>query len=160
MPPVNQEIACFNWHGPILLIPSAITKQKLSGKFVDNFQINVVSKGKQTFAHALAIAVNHAPGNKATHYEVHKTLGLILYWHLPNLGAGRVAYPFPFTMSLQVLTDFVWEWLLQTEPSTPEPDHDGSNSRGFCVYTGAWGAVESSPYSFVAIRPEWAMHGK
>lgn len=53
----------------------------------------------------------------------------------------------------------VWYWLESAEYEQ-EPDHDGSNIKGWRLFNEAWGQVFDDPYALVAITPEWALAGK
>jgi hypothetical protein len=69
---------------------------------------------------------------------------------------------FPFVLKkedISFLTDFVSKWLSQVDYGT-EPDHDGSNGKGWTVWNDSWGRVNGEWQSFVAIKPTWAMYGK
>lgn len=70
-------------------------------------------------------------------------------------------HPFPFKMKrVEDLLPFVTGWLKETDYGN-EPDHDGSNGKGWRVYNHNWGQVIGcGSYSFVAIEPAWAMYGK
>jgi hypothetical protein len=54
----------------------------------------------------------------------------------------------------------VTAWLEEVDYGE-EPDHDGSNGKGWRVYCDQWGHVgEYRDRAFVAIEPRWAMYGK
>lgn len=65
----------------------------------------------------------------------------------------------PFKMDFKAASDFAWNWLQQTDYGE-EPDHDGSNGRGWTIFNGDWGHVFHAWQGIIAIRPEWAMYGK
>jgi hypothetical protein len=69
------------------------------------------------------------------------------------------ATPLPYKMNFEQALSFVQGWL-QNAGYGPQPDHDGSNSKGWRVYNEAWGHVNDDWAGFVAIEPVWALHGK
>lgn len=147
---------------------------------MDNFKIRIVGEGKDSLAQALAIAFRHnCPGGKVTHYtqrnmvvdrhyygdpvtthtETWKdsTTGvptLILLWSDDKQGALL-----PYPMGLERATQFVEGWLEGVERG-PQPDHDGSNGKGWFVFTDDWGHVAGREYGVIGIQPAWAMYGK
>jgi hypothetical protein len=62
-------------------------------------------------------------------------------------------------LSARALLPFVHEWLGGVH-YPPEPDIDGSVSKGWRVFTTAWGHVLADAYGICAIQPCWALHGK
>ncbi len=105
---------------------------------------------------ALEIAFESAPGRKATHYKVYDNK-LVLAW---SESAGEGFIPFLVPLTAETAVDMVKEWLKNDAEYGSEPDHDGSNSRSWRVYNETWGLIDHNHYAFVAIAPEWAMHGK
>lgn len=69
--------------------------------------------------------------------------------------AHRLMYP----MDARAASDLVWNWLQQADYGT-QPDHDGSNGKGWHIFTGAWGHVFDAYQGIAAICPTWAMYGK
>jgi hypothetical protein len=146
---------------------------------MDNLQLDITSQGRTALERAIQLIWDNCPGGFATHcdivkltHEVHyygePTSGhytttkvttdgiptMILYWHEASKGK-ELPYPFDRDHSI----DFIWNWLQGTE-FPPEPDIDGSCSKGWRVFNEAWGHVAGNHYAIVAIQPEWAMHGK
>lgn len=80
---------------------------------------------------------------------------LILHWS----DYANTATKLPFTMNVEQTTDFVWTWLNYAHYGE-EPDHDGSNEKGFRVFTESWGHVNDDHSTMCAIAPAWAMYGK
>ena len=85
--------------------------------------------------------------------------GIVLLW-----GEDRVrlikATPLPFPLAVDAAVNFLWDWL-ETADFGQEPDHDGSNGKGFIVTTGDfWGHVEGSRYAFIGVYADWQMYGK
>lgn len=68
--------------------------------------------------------------------------------------------PFPSPMTAEQVQPMVEAWLAQATYG-PEPDHDGSNEKGWRVYNEEWTHVATFRTSaFVAIEPIWLLHGK
>lgn len=118
----------------------------------DNFQFDITGA---PLKQCLDIAILGAPGKKVVGWRVdEKPNRLVLYWS-NNEGAT----PLPAPLSGEALLGFVQAWLESVEYGS-EPDHDGSNSRGWRVYNEQWGQVAGNFYAFAAIEPVWLMHGK
>lgn len=132
---------------------------------MDNRTFDITSEGHAALRHALAIPF-YTAGVRATHYLM-TTIpnGYEGRWarDIPTLALYNRAAPkalvLPFTLGHDGATEFVNSWLSQVDYG-PEPDHDGSNGKGFRVFTGKWGEVHGSDGAFVAIQPKWAEYGK
>lgn len=130
---------------------------------MDNFELKVVSEGKDTLLLAMRLAFIEY--EKASHWRVDDEKGMILYWSVsdsPFTGKEQIK-PFITPLNAEQITEQVWLWLEGADIEKydgPEPDHDGSNGRGFCLYTEEWGKIGDEDYAFVAIKPTWAMYGK
>lgn len=84
---------------------------------------------------------------------------LAFFWSTPKGEINDAAHPFivkPSNLTLALMID---AWLTETE-FPQQPDHDGSNSRGWRIYNETWGHVEGSFYGCFAVEPRWQMHGK
>lgn len=129
---------------------------------MDNFHIDIVCKGKDVLAKALDIAFAGKGYSTArvTHYAITPEKGLILMDCRYGKPSNPAAVALPFTLDPQGAADFAHRWLQETADYGREPDHDGDNSKGWRVYTEGWGMIGSDYHAFVAIKPEWAMHGK
>lgn len=148
---------------------------------MDNRVIDVTSEGNEGIALALKLIWPNAIGGKATHYLIaphawetayygHKecptshstslvtrpngTPTLILLWGEEG-GANKLPYPLDFGGT----TQFIENWLKEV-PYGPEPDHDGSNGKGWHMFTEGWGHVANLHYAIVGVQPAWAMYGK
>jgi len=122
----------------------------------DNCALLIVSEGRNMFEHAMHLAFDNAPGGKAKHYATTDEDGLILLW---SEDERLKSQPLPYPMDVAMAIPFVWNWLLQaTYPR--QPDHDGSNGKGWTFHRNGWGHVASSHYAIVGIKPTWAMYGK
>lgn len=88
---------------------------------------------------------------------------LVLYSYASGEHEGKVDpklyTKLPYEMETEAATVFAWGWLQQQEWKN-EPDHDGSNSKGFCLWNDVWGHVAGQHGAIIAIGPAWAMHGK
>ena len=161
--------------------------QVMENACMDNFELKFTCHRREPLDQALALAFLNAAGGKAVGYRIQRHtppvgegLGggqeverLILYWAVPDRqpsaeeveldlvqGNDPRVHPLPGKgVGPKVASEFVWEWL-QNADYPDEPDHDGSNSRGFRIYNEAWGHVDSDSYAFIAIEPAWAWHGK
>lgn len=120
----------------------------------DNFRFCIESAGRLNFDIAMKLAFTVR--KQATHYAINDTYGMILYaYEICDPNVKLLPYP----MNEDAAKEFVWNWLQITDyPS--EPDHDGDNSKGFCIWNEAWSRVNNQPSAFVAIKPSWQMYGK
>jgi hypothetical protein len=87
---------------------------------------------------------------------------LILYWHEPErMGPEWPAiHPFLAPLDYKAAEAVVRSWL-KTADHGPEPDHDGSNSKGWRIFNDAgWNQVGGCNYGICGIEPAWLMHGK
>lgn len=142
---------------------------------MDNFKIDITAEGRSSLQKALEIAFAHnAPGKKVDSYQVLK-LESTPYNSIPESLNGRTALVLrwikeeklkvdgpvnlPFKLDTEGATDFAFRWLAEQEYER-EPDHDGSNGKGWRIWTGGWGHVGDDRYAVCAIMPEWAMYGK
>lgn len=141
--------------------------------------IDVTSEGDEALGLAIRLAWPGASGGKATHYKAvglaEKTLyygepahrhsttvhelstgvpTLILLWH-----GERDALALPYPLELGDAIQFVAGWL-RNAPFGKEPDHDGSNGKGWRVFTEDWGHVAGHHCAILAVQPAWAMYGK
>ncbi len=85
-------------------------------------------------------------------------LGLIFFWNTEHERHPEL-HDLPFGMDAIGAADFARLWLAEQNYGN-EPDHDGDNGKGWRLYNEAWGRVGGHTYSFVAIKPAWAMYGK
>jgi len=78
---------------------------------------------------------------------------MVLLW------GGDEGTALPYKMNMEQSAKFLYDWLEQTDHG-PEPDQDGSNKKGWRLFTQAWGHVYSYRYAIIGIKPEWMMYGK
>ena len=62
-------------------------------------------------------------------------------------------------MDSNLASEIAWAWL-QEQKYKDQPDHDGSNHKGFIMFNGTWGHVGPDQTAIIAIGPAWAMAGK
>lgn len=87
------------------------------------------------------------------------SVAMILLWHEES-HAGFASLPLPFPLTIDAAVPFLWNFL-ETALYPDQPDHDGSNGKGFMVTTGDfWGHVEGMTYSILSVEPDWQMYGK
>ena len=79
---------------------------------------------------------------------------LILLWH-----EEQKSTPLPFPLGLEQAASFISDWLKQAAFGG-QPDHDGSNGKGWRMFTESWGHVAGHHYAIVGVQPAWAMYGK
>ncbi len=119
---------------------------------IDNFHIDVTALEREDFSLAVRLAFSQ---NKSTvGWRVLPTHGLVLFW-VKTEGINL----FPASLDAEGAADMAWRWLKEADYG-PEPDHDGSNSRGWRIYNEDWGHVADSYQAICAVQPEWVMHGK
>jgi hypothetical protein len=125
---------------------------------MDNRTFDITAEGQATLEQALKIGFGEHRTAAGWRVDTHEgTTRLVLSAHeTASDGWAPFLTPIDAARAVSLVTD----WLADTEYGE-EPDHDGSNGRGWRVYCGDWGHVE--PYhhrAFVAIEPCWAMYGK
>ena len=125
---------------------------------MDNFEFVFTGDSIES----LKTAITLLPYRQTAAWKVVRRQGLpsylILYWHAESVAKTGVV-PFPSPVDSDIVADFVWAWL-RAQDYGPEPDHDGSNEKGFRMWTEAWGRVDDETYSYIAIRPLWTWYGK
>lgn len=122
---------------------------------MDNFKVNIYADGEATLRIALAL-FGHRKTIGWCVRTVNKRPRLILFWDGTD-NSAMTSLPAP--LGTNGTADLVLNWLQHADYG-PEPDHDGSNGRGFHIWCDDWGRVEEMWQAFVAIEPEWAMYGK
>lgn len=123
---------------------------------MDNRKFLIQTKGKEALHHALMLAFDGAPGDKATHYKVHDG-DLLLLW-----SEDKDAIKLPFTLNRENVVEFVWNWLQNAEKKEkyPESDYVWNLKGGFKLTTNEWGFDEESRYAFVRVSAVWVWCGK
>lgn len=124
---------------------------------MDNHRIDLTWEGEERFRTVLSLLVNEHGRRKDksfTHYAEDPDYGLILYWT-----DSKDAKKLPRPMTGDQLVNFAWDWL-QKQDYGSQPDHDGSNGKGWRIFNESWGHVKRDWAAFCAIQPIWAMYGK
>ncbi len=142
---------------------------------MDNFKIDITAEGESSLRKAIEIAFAHnAPGQKVESYHILKLVrspyndlqeeldgrtAMVLRWTTEERPKPDGPVNLPFRLDSAGAADFAIRWLAEQDFGR-EPDHDGSNRKGWHIYTGAWGHVAGDQYAVCAIVPAWAMYGK
>lgn len=150
---------------------------------MDNRKLDIVSEGESGIALAMQLIWPNAVGGKAVHYHIAKYTTKIKYYqnndkitthHFEDLvedekngtptlimlwGNETGTEKLPFPLNLDGTIQFVKGWLKDVEYGH-QPDHDGSNGRGWRLFTENWGHVAGFRCAIVAAQPVWAMYGK
>lgn len=86
---------------------------------------------------------------------------LVLWWTDSGLPADVQATLHPILgSSVDIVGAMVHAWLTGEATYPPEPDHDGSNGRGWRVSNGDWGHAVGRWQACIEVEPRWAMYGK
>jgi hypothetical protein len=133
----------------------------------DNYHFDIAAEGRKAFELAMKFAFNDDGGmdpphmeHKARGYRIDPAKGLIFYWSVDSDGTAKNGVSkLPYEMKLKAAVEFAWSWL-EAQDYPPEPDHDGSNHKGWRVYNEAWNRIGDEWGAFAAIQPEWMMYGK
>ncbi len=128
---------------------------------MDNFKIDITARGKDSLEAAMKLAFGRGRleyPSTADGYLIDPEKGLIFFW-ASSLDKGSPVNLLPFKLDAVGAADFAHRWLAEAEYG-PEMDHDGHNTKGFRIYNNAWSRVEGYSGSIVAVKPEWAWHGK
>ena len=147
---------------------------------MDNFSVDITSDKKVHLELAFRMAWSNVPSHIATHFRIvnikkhTRCYGsgdnlthfsdfeedpdglptLIFFWR-EEVGSMQLDQPLNHIQS----TIHALKWLSKAN-YPKEPDHDGTNKRGWRVFNGNWGGVMRSSCSIIAIQPEWLMYGK
>lgn len=134
-------------------------EEKRTPLCMDNFHIDITARGRDNLERILDVVLM---SNTPTHWCSHPDKGTIYFWSKPDrVPEGILVYGlFPEWATAKAWADDVNTWL-SIEDYGPQPDLDGSCSKGFRVYNEHYGRIDGfSNYSFLAIKPEWAEHHK
>ena len=132
---------------------------------MDNYLIDVICDKRPVFDAAIALAFElqrwGANPAEASHWAI-KDGGFILF--RSSASATESANPFPAPVGHKLAADCIWRFL-ESADYGKQPDHDGSNKKGFRVTTDR---VERRPgetrwcrFGVVChVLPHWCMYGK
>lgn len=125
-------------------------------KPMDNFEVKVVSYGEDHLEDAICLCLNKKDKVEAWAINPEKPNQL---WLLQWVGSSdKDVHPFPCKMDRKATIEFVKGWLREQDYGR-EPDHDGSNSKGFTVTNGSTMNIWTMN-RILTVEPSWAMHGK
>ncbi len=147
---------------------------------MDNFEFVITAMGRKAFD--LAFQVGFSDHDKATHYMIKKVhpnhapeygkgsevlnefTSFIFFWTSVDTNSIHVGdsglIELPFEMGWKEAADMAWGWLNKKAKYDEEPDHDGSNSKGWCIRNESWGHAGGYFEGFLIVEPAWAMQGK
>lgn len=119
---------------------------------MDNRRIDITNRGDISPAIELAFR-----GIKTVSHYKSRPDRLLLAWTKPSSeGWQETMWPMNYIDVMPLIDG----WLDNVAQYPPEPNHDGSNGKGWRVYNENWGRVDGDFAVFVAIEPVWAMYGK
>lgn len=126
---------------------------------MDNFRIDITDNRNLTEWLTLCMGQHRRAEGWSAHND-DKGQRIIFYWHPPFSPSEQDEYtPLPVPVDASNVSSLVQAWLDKADYGK-QPDHDGSNSRGFRIYNEAWGFVDNKRNAIFAVQPVWAMHGK
>lgn len=135
-----------------------------SEAMADNYMLNVVCDRKEVFDAAVRLAFSMRYKPVAKFWAVKDGSLILLQWK----SESEQANDFPMEVTVDTAIAFCWEWL-QQQPYPEEPDHDGSNKKGFWITTTSAAEVGDAdcwhkPGGFhggiLRLTPHWCMYGK
>jgi len=118
-----------------------------------NTTIKLMMTGKENLLTAFHLATQIF--KKIEGYKIINNT-MILYW----CEKGKDIVKFPYQMNSEQINEFVWGWLQNVEPNTPEPHTDGSTGKAWEFNACEWGLVDNEDYEFITITPIWFVYGK
>lgn len=143
---------------------------------MDNRFFNVNGKTKEQLKLALELLLFNEYGekDKVAGWYFSKQKGFVLTWANPD---KHKSSPFtnrlgqPEEIDVNELLELLWKWKDTEQASTVEledfeddADHEGSNDKGWRLYTEKWGHIEEGSsidhYSIAAFKPVWLWYGK
>lgn len=120
----------------------------------DNYNFNLRHDKKAFFEKMFEIAFDQY---KATYYTSNEN-ELVFYWSDPGI-KGAVPLMHPHDPSEAAAE--AWGWLTKIAKYEQEPDHDGSNKKGYIIQNDKkWSQVNGSFYGILKVSPTWCMYGK
>jgi hypothetical protein len=117
-----------------------------------NFILKVLSHEPEVLKRALEIAFLYQVG--ATHWGQAtdtRALQLIFFWGEPGSSFLGESWRLPKPLKAAAAFEISHGWLAE-QKYPDEPDHDGSNTRGFLLQAGEG----INNYAIVTIEPAWA----
>lgn len=154
---------------------------------MDNFRFDMTAEGVGSLASAMKLVFqirgcegSNPRGGKrgVTHYAIRpvkegqkapdgkwlyncepRPLRLVFFNHYDIKKEDGDKTTLPFKLDADGASDFARRWLEEADYGR-EPDHDGSNGKGWRIYNEGWGHVDNDHYGVIAVTPVWAMYGK
>jgi hypothetical protein len=151
----------------------------------DNYRFRVDGETLAEFEIAIKLAFRQYNNDiwhngPATHFAITEKHGMVLFDYEfsssqpPSIileleddkkSTGKYKeYPlqkFLFPMTSEDMISYGWRWIKNKNTLyPPEPDHDGSNHKGFSIGNEEWGHVLHDCHAFAYIKPDWQMYGK
>lgn len=125
----------------------AIGEEVVKSYCMDNFCLDVTARFPEVLHLAMSIVARQH--DRVVGYQLSDGK-LVAYWAEGTDGMMKL----PFAMTIIGFANFALDWL-ESADYGKEPDHDGDNSKGWRVQSGAgeWRIL-------CTIEPVWAMHGK
>lgn len=124
----------------------------------DNAIFNVNGSGIEKLTKVLSCAM----GGQFAGYRIHNTLGFILY----SYKTGDRMIPFPSKINAVQAAQMIFDWMKSDEAKKIpcegwdcNSDHDGSNEKGWRVYTQDWGHADGD-WNCVIVKPAYLWYGK
>lgn len=133
---------------------------------MDNAVFNVNGRTEEQLINTLKLRFmqhGYVTGQTASAWRFDPNKGLIFYWMMDDK-----ANPFPVPLDGEQAARVAFAWLQTPAADNFVPidrwdkdvDHDGSNSKGWRVYTEEWGMVDGDSRTICAIAPAYMWHGK
>ena len=135
---------------------------------MNNFNVDITSRGDIEPALALAFSkrgtavgfsiqeVDRKEDVTSWTPKILREKRLVFFWAEPNKTEGfRPLTEFGSATAAEIAQ----KWLDHVDYG-PEPDHDGSNGKGWRIYNETWGYVGHEWAAIIAVTPRWAMYGK
>lgn len=131
----------------------------------DNYLIDIVCDRKETFdlAFALVASMHYSLSTIGIIGWTEKKGALLLFTNMLDSDKPKVTL-FPSRLSIQAAAEIAWNWL-STREYPQEPDQDGSNKKGYRIFTNSepddiWYQPMGMFGALLAVKPEWCMYGK
>jgi hypothetical protein len=121
----------------------------------DNFTFNVLGEGRKMLDLMLQVIALGSGHDRAVGYR-DDGQRLVFAWSIEGTTGFTPLVAETPTVELGQTIEL---WLRQAK-LTKEPDHDGDNQRGWRLYTGSWGHIDSDHHTYFAVEPAWMMYGK
>lgn len=142
-------------------------------KAMDNFKVEVTSRGKFDMRRALRLVfeeVHHSKDGRSgiepkvsgvvAHKVDEETSTMTFYWHLTDSLLEKGVLPLPYEAKGDALLELIWGWLEQAEPKGPKVGGDnGHSTKGWHLVGGN---VDNDGWSYACLKVScvWAWHHK